>query len=90
MGWTTVTHPFHPLSGKRFRVLKTRRVGGREVLSLFDEGHGTIALPREWTDHAPPSPYATVLPTPPILDALGLLKLRELVELIRKGVDDAQ
>jgi len=90
LGWTTVTHPFHPLSGKRFRVLKTRRVGGREVLSLFDEGHGTIALPREWTDHAPPSPYAIVLPTPPTLDALGLLKLRELVELIRKGVDDAQ
>lgn len=67
-----------------------RRVGGREVLSLFDEVHGTIALPREWTDHAPPSPHATALPTPPILDALCLLKLRELVELIRKGVDHDQ
>ena len=35
--------------GKRFLVLKVRRVGGREVLSLFDEHNGTVALPREWS-----------------------------------------
>jgi hypothetical protein len=78
------------LSGKRFLILKTRRVGGREVLSLFDEGHGPIALPREWTDQAPLSPHAAALQRPPILDALCLVKLRELVDLIRKGVDDAK
>jgi len=78
------------LSGKRFRILKVRRVGGREVLSLFDEGRGTIALPREWTDDGPPSPYVAVLPTPPRLEVRCLLQLRELVELIRKGVDDAK
>jgi hypothetical protein len=71
-------------------VLKTRRTNGRVILSLFAEGHGTIALPREWTDQAPPSPYAAVLPTPPILDALCLIKLRALVEQIGKGVDDAK
>ena len=85
-----VTHPFHPLLGKRFLVLKTRRTGGREVLSLFAEGHGTIALPREWTDQAAPSLQATALPTPPILDARCLVKLRALVEHIQKGVDDAR
>jgi hypothetical protein len=89
LGWATVTHPFHPLSGKRFLVLKRRRVGGREVLSLFDEGPGTIALPREWTDQAPPSPYASVLESPPILHTACLIKLQELVQLIQKGVDDA-
>ncbi len=79
-----VTHPFHPLLGKRFLVLKTRRTGGRVILSLFAEGHGTIALSREWTDQAPPSPYGAVLPTPPILDALCLVKLRALVEQTQK------
>ena len=90
MGWATVTHPFHPLSGKRFLVLKVRRVGGREVLSLFDEGRGTIALPREWTDHAPPSPYASVLESPPILHVICLIQLQKLVQRIQKGFDDAQ
>jgi hypothetical protein len=76
--------------GKRFLVLKVRRVGGREVLSLFDEHHGAIALPREWTDQTPPSLYATVLEQAPILHATCLLKLSELVQLIGKRIDDAK
>ncbi len=76
--------------GKRFLVLKVRRVGGREVLSLFDEHHGVIALPREWTDQVPPSPYATVLEQAPILQAACLLQLSELVQRLTKGIDDAK
>ncbi len=90
MGWATVTHPFHPLSGKRFLILKARKVGGREILSLFDEGNGTITLPREWTDQARPSLYISVLEPAPILDAACLLQLQERVQLIRKRIDDAK
>jgi hypothetical protein len=76
--------------GKRFLVLKVRQVGGREVLSLFEEGRGTVALPREWTDQASPSPYTNVLDQPSILHPACLIKLRELVELITKRIDDAK
>jgi len=65
-------------------VLKVRRVGGREVLSLFDEANGTIALLREWTDQAPPSPYSNVLESPPVLHVACLMKLRELAQVIEK------
>jgi hypothetical protein len=75
--------------GKRFLVLKVRRVGGQEVLSLFEEGHGTVTLPREWTDQASPSPYSIVIGQPSILHAACLLKLRELIKLIGKRIDDA-
>jgi len=88
LGWATVTHPFHPLRGQRFLVLKVRRVGGREVLSLFDEARGTIALPREWTDQAPPSIASGVLPQAPILHPACLIQLRELVQLLKKRLDD--
>jgi hypothetical protein len=60
------------------------------VLSLFDEQTGTIALPREWTDQTPPSPYCSALEQPPILHATCLLKLHELHQLIGKGIDDAK
>jgi len=89
LGSATVTHPFHPLVGKRFLVLKVRRVGGGEVLSLFDEHNGTVALPREWTDQAPPSPYSSVLEQAPVLHVACLSKLRELVNFIGKRIDDA-
>jgi hypothetical protein len=59
-------------------------VGGREVLSLFEEGRGTVPLPREWTDQAAPSPYSDVLEQAPILHPSCLLKLRELIDLLGK------
>ena len=34
LGSAEVTHPFHPLRGRRFVVLKVRRVSGVETLSL--------------------------------------------------------
>ena len=57
-----------------------RRTGGREVLSLFDEQTGTVALPREWTDQAPPSLYSSVLEQAPVLHVACLIKLQELVQ----------
>ena len=34
LGWTEVRHPFHPLRGQRYPVLKTRRVAGIENLAV--------------------------------------------------------
>jgi len=65
-------------------VLKVRRTGGREVLSLFDEHTGAVALPREWTDQAPPCLYSSVLEQAPVLHVACLIKLRKLIELMRK------
>src|SRR5579871_584432 len=28
LGWAEIRHPFHPLRGQRFPVLKTKRTGG--------------------------------------------------------------
>src|ERR1019366_9107107 len=50
----TVTHPFHPLRGRTFEVLKVRRLSGQEMLSLRHPNLGSIAMPRDWTDWAPP------------------------------------
>ena len=50
MGWATITHPFHPLRGQRFEVLKTRRVAGTDTLILRHPDRGSYAVAREWTD----------------------------------------
>jgi hypothetical protein len=80
LGSTEVTHPFHPLRGHRFVVLKVRRVSGVDTLSLRHSELGSFAMPREWTDWAPPNAHVT--PTDGkllITDACGLLALDELV-----------
>src|SRR6266481_5902419 len=51
-GWALITHPFHPLKGQRFAILKIRKVAGQEVLSLYDDKRGSLPFPSDWTDQA--------------------------------------
>ncbi len=55
LGWAEIVHPFHPLGGQRFEVLKTRRVGGVETLLIRHPEFGSTAVARDWTDWAGPS-----------------------------------
>lgn len=78
-----ITHPFHPLRGKRFSVLKVRKVGGVEYLSLRGTAGGTFAVPREWTDRSDPSGY-TLEGGPNIYFDFGcLLRVAELMGELR-------
>jgi hypothetical protein len=55
LGWAEIRHPFHPLKGQRFAVLKERRVSGVDTLMLRDAVRGSFAVAREWTDRADPN-----------------------------------
>jgi Family of unknown function (DUF5372) len=86
LGSAEVTHPFHPLRGQRFVVLKVRRVAGVETLSLRHHDLGSFAIAREWTDWAPPGAPAVSAGKSLTIDAFGLLSLTELVtSLTRNG-----
>ncbi|WP_295432607.1 DUF5372 family protein [uncultured Thiodictyon sp.] len=79
MGWATITHPFHPLRGQRFGVLKTRRSGGLEILILRHAERGSYAIARDWTDWSLSEP----IPRPDgCLSQLALETLGELTELV--------
>jgi len=86
LGSAEITHPFHPLRGQRFVVLKVRRVSGVETLSLRHVELGSFAVPREWTDWAPLDAQAAPTDGQPLLiDAFGLSALTELVTLLTRN-----
>jgi Family of unknown function (DUF5372) len=90
LGSAEVVHPFHPLRGKRFDVLKIRCVAGIERLSLRDPILGSFAMPREWTDWASPDERSRVRESSLVVDTFGLVELAELIALLRLatfGVD---
>ena len=81
-GWAEIVHPFHPLRGRRFEVLKKRRIAGVDTLILRELERGTLSIPREWTDWADPSPYdASTLP-PHRLAADCLFELVALLDAL--------
>ena len=79
MGSAEVIHPFHPLRGQRFVVLKIRTVSGIETLSLRHTDLGSFAMPREWTDWARPGAKVCSGDRRLLVDAFGLVALAELV-----------
>jgi hypothetical protein len=88
LGWALITHPFHPLKGQRFAILKIRKIGGQEVLSLYDDKRGSLPIPRDWTDQAVLCPHADLIEPAPMLDVRCLLKLHDLVRAAKKKIDD--
>jgi hypothetical protein len=80
LGWAEIRHPFHPLRGQRYQVLKTRRIGGVDTLILREPARGSFSVAREWTDWAdPPIDDSSSLP-PRRFDADSLLALAALLE----------
>jgi Family of unknown function (DUF5372) len=82
LGWAEISHPFHPLHGQRFEVLKKRRLAGVDTLILRELERGTLSIPREWTDWADPTPYDALTLPPHRLAAECLFELVALLEAL--------
>jgi hypothetical protein len=80
LGWAEIRHPFHPLRGQRFQILKARRIAGIDTFLLRELDRGTFSIAREWTDWADPSPYFSLDFPPRRLDAGLLFELAALLE----------
>jgi hypothetical protein len=85
LGWAEITHPFHPLRGQRFAILKTRRVSGIDTLVLLGTSMGTFAVPQQWTNQESQESKKNTF-----LDFNCLCALKDLVDCLdntKKGVD---
>ena len=73
-----VTHPFHPFSGLRLRILFERRWGGGRLYVCEGAGPGTVTLAEDWTDRGGP-------PAQQVLTYEGLADLVKTLSAIRGG-----
>jgi hypothetical protein len=82
LGSVEITHPFHPLRGQKFAVLKLRTVSGVATLSVRHPELGSFAIRKDWTDWS-------VANTPPgtqslKIDAFVLAELAVIVESLSR------
>jgi Family of unknown function (DUF5372) len=82
LGSVEITHPFHPLRGQKFAVLKLRTVAGVARLSVRHPELGSFAIREDWTDwsvaNAPPGSQSLKI------DAFGLAELAAIVESLAR------
>ncbi|MCY4373770.1 MAG: DUF5372 family protein, partial [Spirochaetaceae bacterium] len=86
-GWTEIIHPFHPLRGRRFPILKARRVSGIDTFILQGTSGGTFCVPREWTDRGVPAAASDLPIGPHVLDFVKLIALTELLTALERADD---
>jgi len=82
LGSVEIIHPFHPLRGQKFSVLKLRTVSGKAILSVRHPDLGSFGIPEDWTDWSredmPPSSQSL------LIDAFGLAELAAIVESVAR------
>lgn len=80
-GYATITHPFHPLSGQRLKILSIKNFDNRDIFSLETKDQSVIAISRDWTDRADPVPHCdgpestTILSVPHLIELLSLMRI---------------
>jgi hypothetical protein len=79
LGTVIITHPFHPLSGKELKILKTRKIAGKVFLVLQSEQIGILNIPTEWTSYFSHDQEKTVIPGA-YISVEALFALCELVD----------
>lgn len=89
LGCVEIRHPFHPLRGQRFEVLKVRRIAGVDTLLVRNLDHASFSIAREWTDWADPSPYGALKLPLQHFDADLLFELVTLVEQLSRSEQEA-
>jgi hypothetical protein len=72
-----VTHPFHPLHGRKFELIEYRQAWGEYRVTYLNSSGQLQWLPASWTDVMGEDPFAVV--------AAGRspLRVKELLQLAR-------
>ena len=81
LGSATITHPFHPLCGQSYEVLKVKEVNETRLYSLRTDS-GVMSVPESWTDR---KVQTKSLNTPKLpFDAYTLRELAQLLQAFEK------
>ena len=74
-----MTHPFHPLVGRRFELVSYKQTWGEYRVYFYDDGGALVALPAEWTDAADGDPFVVIAAGRSCFRPVDLLRLCGLI-----------
>lgn len=84
-----ITHPFHPLFGREYRLVTHRKTWGEDRVYFQNEAGQLVGLPAPWTDLFPADPFQMVAAGQAHFRPTELLLLAELIERLQSARDDS-
>ena len=80
-----VTHPFHPLAGRKFELIERRQNWADDRVYVLTRKQETLRLPVSWTSLAPEDPFVSVADGRAHFRLDDLRALRTLVDTLLAG-----
>jgi hypothetical protein len=80
-----ITHPFHPLYGREYRLITYRKNWGEDRLYFHSEEGRLVGIPAHWTDFFGLDPFQEVAAGRAHFRPGDLLVLAQLVERLRSA-----
>lgn len=78
----TVTHPFHPLHGKKLEIVKAPHAKGSKIVVRLPDGKH-CRMPREWTDYDAAKADQASSNHSCLLDVKGLREVAQIINSIK-------
>lgn len=82
-----VTHPFHPLRGRRFALVVYQNNWGDDRVYFYHDRGCLIGLPVQWTSLSSPDPFVVLSAGRSAFRPVDLLALVHLIEQVQRGGD---
>jgi len=79
-----VTHPFHPLAGHEFELLRTNGKGADEELFFHDDSGQLSLIPLAWTSLATEDPFVVLAARRSWFRVVDLLEVACLIEALKR------
>ena len=79
-----VTHPFHPLRGQRFRLVKHRHTWGEDRAYFRDDEGQLVSVPAAWTSLSARDPFVEIAAGRSDFRPVDLIELAALVSRVLK------
>ncbi|MHB0929447.1 MAG: DUF5372 family protein [Candidatus Nanopelagicales bacterium] len=78
-----MTHPFHPLFGREFTLVTSKKAWGEDRVYFHDPDGRLRHMPTEWTSVEPSDPFRTVAASRCRFRTEDLLRLADLIARLK-------
>ncbi|HYX37661.1 MAG TPA: DUF5372 family protein [Oligoflexus sp.] len=86
----TITHPFHPKKGLKFRIYSVRRSWQENRVLFYDNFDKLCSVPLEWTDMADQDPFVKMANGKAYFRFQDLLTLVQLIRQSKEKLTGAE
>ena len=85
-----MTHPYHPLCGRQYRLITHRKNWGEDRVYFEDEAGRLVGMPAQWTDLFGLDPFEEIAAGRAHFRPADLLGLAELIERLESATGAAE